>query len=58
VSKVLQKEQRCWDVEAVFGNIKHNINFKRFMLRGIDKVSVEIGLIAMAHNFNKCSLTV
>jgi hypothetical protein len=58
VGKVLQKEQRCWDVEAVFGNIKHNMNFKRFMLRGIDKVSVEIGLIIMAHNLNKCNVAV
>ncbi|WP_456376157.1 transposase, partial [Lutibacter sp.] len=41
----------------VFGNIKHNMNFKRFMLRGIGKVNVEIGLIAMAHNLKKYSLT-
>lgn len=51
-----KRKQRCWDVEAVFGNIKHNMNFKRFMLRGIDKVNVEIGLIAMAHNLKKFSL--
>ncbi len=30
---VAHRKQRCWDVEAVFGNIKHNMNFKRFMLR-------------------------
>ncbi|TWO32199.1 IS1182 family transposase [Seonamhaeicola sediminis] len=55
---IAKRKQRCWDVEAVFGNIKHNMNFKRFMLRGIDKVRVEIGLIAMAHNLKKYSLTV
>ena len=44
---IAKRKQRCWDVEAVFGNIKHNMNFKRFMLRGIDKVNVEIGLIPM-----------
>lgn len=55
---IAKRKQRCWDVEAVFGNIKHNMNFKRFMLRGIDKVSVEIGLIAIAHNLKKYSLTV
>ena len=55
---IAKRKQRCWDVEAVFGNIKHNMNFKRFMLRGIDKVSVEIGLIAMAHNLKKYSLAV
>uniref|UniRef100_UPI002604AC23 transposase n=1 Tax=uncultured Dokdonia sp. TaxID=575653 RepID=UPI002604AC23 len=48
--------QRCWDIEAIFGNIKHNMNFKRFMLRGIDKVETEIGLIAMAHNLKKVTL--
>ncbi len=45
------------DKEAVFGNIKQNMNFKRFMLRGVNKVKVEIGLIAMAHNLKKYSLT-
>ena len=54
---VEKRKQRCWDVEAVFGNIKQNMNFKRFMLRGIDKVNVKIGLIAMAHNLKKFSLT-
>lgn len=53
-----KRKQRCWDVEAVFGNIKQNMNFKRFMLRGIDKVNVEIGLIAMAHNLKKFSLAI
>lgn len=51
-----KRKQRCWDVEAIFGNIKQNMNFKRFMLRGLDKVNVEIGLIAMAHNLKKYSL--
>lgn len=53
---IAHRKQRCWDVEAVFGNIKHNMNFRRFMLRGLDKVETEIGLIAMAHNLKKVSL--
>lgn len=53
-----KRKQRCWDVEAIFGNIKQNMKFKRFMMRGLDKVNVEIGLIAMAHNLKKYSLTV
>lgn len=53
---IAHRKQRCWDVEAVFGNIKHNMNFKRFMLRGLDKVETEIGLIAMAHNLKEMSL--
>ncbi|MFV0572464.1 MAG: transposase, partial [Xanthomarina gelatinilytica] len=55
---IKKRKQRCWDVEAVFGNIKQNMNFKRFLLRGIDKVTVEIGLIAMAHNLKKFSLAI
>lgn len=55
---IKKRKQRCWDVEAVFGNIKHNMNFKRFTLRGLDKVNIEIGLIALAHNLRKFSLTV
>jgi len=51
-----KRKQRCWDVEAVFGNIKQNMNFKRFMLRGIEKVKVETGLIALAHNLKKYTL--
>lgn len=47
------RKQRPADVEAVFGNIKHNHNFKRFMLRGIEKVEIEAGLLAIAHNLRK-----
>jgi len=50
---IQKRKQRCWDVEAVFGNIKQNMNFKRFMLRGLDKINVEMGLIALAHNLKK-----
>ncbi len=53
---VKHRKQRCWDVEGVFANIKHNMNFKRFMLRGIEKVETEIGLIAMAHNLKKLTI--
>ena len=53
---IAHRKRRCWDVEAVFGNIKHNMSFKRFMLRGMDKVTTEIGLIAMAHNLKKFSV--
>ena len=52
---IAKRKQRCWHVEAVFGNIKQNMNFKRFMLRGLDKINVEMGLIALAHNLKKVS---
>lgn len=50
---VEKRKKRCYDTEPVFANIKHNHNFKRFMLRGIDKVEVETGLLALAHNLRK-----
>lgn len=53
-SKGIQKrKKRCFDTEPVFANIKHNHHFKRFMLRGMTKVNVEIGLLALAHNLRK-----
>jgi transposase len=50
---LIYRSQRPADVEAVFGNIKYNHNFKRFLLRGMDKVEIETGLISMAHNLRK-----
>ncbi|MBL7703110.1 MAG: IS1182 family transposase [Ferruginibacter sp.] len=50
---IKKRKQRCWDVEPVFANIKNNHGFKRFMLRGKQKVSIETGLLALAHNLRK-----
>lgn len=47
------RKQRSHDVEPVFAQIKHNKGFKRFMLRGQNKVEVEIGLLSIAHNLQK-----
>lgn len=45
--------QRNTDVEAVFGIIKHNRKFRRFHLRGLDKVKTEWGFVCIAHNLCK-----
>ena len=47
------RSQRPIEPEAVFGNIKNNHNFSRFMLRGIEKVEIEAGLLSIAHNLAK-----
>lgn len=47
------RSKRPVDVEAAFGNLKQNKGFRRFMLRGLEKVSIEIGLLAMAVNLKK-----
>ena len=50
---IYHRKKRPCDVEPVFGNIKNNPHFKRFMLRGKSKVEIEAGLLALAHNERK-----
>jgi len=40
-------------VEPPFGNIKHNLKFREFLLRGLKKVKAEFALIAIVHNILK-----
>lgn len=47
------RKKRCIEVEAVFGQIKNNRGFRRFLLRGIEKVKTEWGLLSIAHNMKK-----
>ena len=47
------RSQRPVDVEAVFGIIKGNKNYRKFLLRGLEKVEIEVGLLALAHNLGK-----
>lgn len=47
------RKRRPVDVEPVFGNIKQNHGFRRFMLRGKEKVSIEWGLLCIAQNLRK-----
>jgi len=50
---IYYRKRRPVDVEPVFGNIKTNKNFKRFLLKGIDKTEIEWGLLSLAHNLKK-----
>jgi transposase len=47
------RDQRGVDVETVFGRIKECWGFRRFLLRGLEKVTVEWGLLCLAHNLAK-----
>ncbi|HQT90437.1 MAG TPA: IS1182 family transposase [Candidatus Kryptobacter bacterium] len=47
------RKERGVDVEPVFADIKLNQNYRRFRLRGQEKVNVEMGLLSMAHNTKK-----
>jgi hypothetical protein len=40
-------------VEPVFGHIKEARGFRRFLMRGLDKISIEWSLLCTAHNFLK-----
>jgi hypothetical protein len=45
--------QRNVEVESVFGHVKYNRHFRRFNLRGLEKVTTEWGLVCIAHNMQK-----
>ena len=47
------RARRSTEVETVFGQIKHNMHFRRFLLRGQAKAKTEWGLISIAHNMKK-----
>jgi transposase len=50
---IYYRKKRPCDVEPVFGNIKSNHGFRRFMLKGKKKVAIEMGLLAIAQNLRK-----
>jgi hypothetical protein len=47
------RSKRPIEPEAVFGQLKSNNKFNRFTLRGLNKVNIEFGLMAIAHNLRK-----
>jgi transposase len=53
---IVLRKTRSIEIESCFGDIKHNMGFRRFHLRGKKKVKTEIGLISMAHNLRKLHL--
>jgi transposase len=52
------RSQRPADVEQTFGNLKANKKFKRFLMRGMEKVSIEFGLLCISHNIAKYAVNV
>lgn len=45
--------RRMIEPESVFGQMKSNRSFRRFLLRGLPKVSLEVGWLSLAHNLLK-----
>ena len=50
--KALMKQRRE-DIEPTIGDIKRNMNFRTFHLRGQPKCLTEIGLVSIGHNLKK-----
>jgi len=50
---IVHRKQRSIDVEPVFGILKQNKGFRRFLLKGLVNVDIEFGLLALAHNLKK-----
>ncbi len=46
-------KRRRQDVEPTFGDLKRNMNFRTFHLRGKPKCLIELGLVSIAHNLKK-----
>jgi transposase len=44
------------EVESVFGRLKEDWGFRRFLLRGIEKVKTEFGLLCIAQNMAKLAV--
>ena len=47
------RKQRSVEVETVFGQIKGNLGYRRFLLRGMAKVSTEWGLLVLGYNLKQ-----
>lgn len=50
------RKKRGWEIETCFGDMKHNMKFQRFNLRGLAKAKTEITIVSIAHNLRKLHL--
>ena len=47
------RSQRLIEAEAVFGRLKHNWSFRRFLMKRQENVKTEWGILSIAHNIAK-----
>lgn len=50
------RSKRPIEVEAVFGRLKQDWGFRRFLLRGLENVKTEWGILCIAHNIAKVAV--
>ena len=46
-------KKRMHTAEPPFGNMKHNLGYRYYLLRGLEKVQGEFNLMCIGHNINK-----
>ena len=51
-SKEVYRLRKC-TVEPVIGNIKQNLGFREFLLKGLHGTKIEMNLVSIAHNLGK-----
>lgn len=51
-AKQIYSRRKCV-VEPPIGNIKENLGFREFLLRGLNSVKTELNLVSIAHNLKK-----
>jgi transposase len=51
----VMRSKRPIEVESVFGRLKQNWGFRRFLLRSKEKVNTEWGILCIAHNLAKAA---
>ena len=51
--EILYRMNRSIQVEGVFGVLKNDYEFQRFLLRGKTTIKLKILLFSMGYNFNK-----
>lgn len=49
---------RKFEVEPVFGNLKRNLKFNRYSVRGLQAVTNETGIVLMAGNLKKLAILI
>jgi len=47
------RKRRGWEIETFFGDLKHNQKYKRFRLRGLEKVNLEMLWLSICYNLRK-----
>ena len=45
--------RRLHPIEAIFGHLKYNLGYTRFLLRGLEKVKAEFTLMCLTYNLRK-----